>query len=606
MTKINEKSMEIMVYTREPEKDYTESLSNSIHLAFRKGEETFQPLNRNYGILFAKATINKDNVIQEKGLKNPYLFRMADGSFGILAVRVTGQGEIDEESKGNVLFWHSEDLTVFREEQLLQLHKKEYVEEAQCRYLPEEGIYEIRWKDTKGNFFRNIFTDLSKLEGLSEPEKTAAYGEITIKFFQSGVVSGNSVEVDWETGNLISSRWSPLQHRELMVPDSIKAKNLDEVRNIKAAAVYTDGSVAEKQVEWDCSNVNFSVPGTYKVTGKVLQKEYPFPLASGYADPVILPWNGKYYYLATNDNKNDIGIFVREAETLEGLFADGYKEVLILDKNEEKNFVQTFWAPEFHIIGEELYILFAVSGKYWGPQCHMMKLKKGEDILKAEAWEEPVRVRRADGSYLAEDGITLDMTYFNADGRACILWSYRKGIGTPKDTGSMIYIASIDVKNPLVLTSEPVLLTRPIYGWENIQGTINNEGPYPLVTEDKVYITYSGGAACGYTYALGLLSIPIGGNYLDAGAWEKASTPVLSYYSIAGVYGPGHNSFFRDYDGSTWILYHGETELVPSGLRCTAMHRVHFDSKGRPVFDLAGEMDLSKQLSDIILKIIVE
>jgi len=36
------------------------------------------------------------------------------------------------------------------------------------------------------------------------------------------------------------------------------------------------------------------------------------------------------------------------------------------------------------------------------------------------------------------------------------------------------------------------------------------------------------------------------------------------------------------------------------------MHRVHFDRKGHPVFDLAGERDLNKDLDEISLKIIVE
>jgi GH43 family beta-xylosidase len=186
-----------------------------------------------------------------------------------------------------------------------------------------------------------------------------------------------------------------------------------------------------------------------------------------------------------------------------------------------------------------------------------------------------------------------------------MVWSYRKGIGTPYDTGSMLYIATVDETNPTILTSEPVLLSRPLYGWENIQGTINNEGPYPLITEDTVYITYSGGAACGYTYALGLLSIPRGGNFLDAAAWKKSSTPVLSYYSLEGVYGPGHNSFFRDYNGNTMIMYHGEKELVPFGTRCSTMHRVHFNKQGIPIFDIAGGRDVNIALTEVVTKIIV-
>ena len=64
-----------------------------------------------------------------------------------------------------------------------------------------------------------------------------------------------------------------------------------------------------------------------------------------------------------------------------GLCGSGIKESLILDVQEEKGFVKTFWAPELHWIGGNLYILFAVSGKVWGPQCHIMKLKKEGDIL---------------------------------------------------------------------------------------------------------------------------------------------------------------------------------------------------------------------------------
>jgi GH43 family beta-xylosidase len=169
----------------------------------------------------------------------------------------------------------------------------------------------------------------------------------------------------------------------------------------------------------------------------------------------------------------------------------------------------------------------------------------------------------------------------------------------------MLYIATVEEDNPTVLTSEPVLLSRPLYGWENIQGTINNEGPYSLVMDDVVSITYSGGAACGYTYALGLLTIPRGSNFLDANAWKKSSTPVLSYYSATPVYGPGHNSFFRDYKGNLMIMYHGEQELVPFGTRCSAMHRVHINKAGVPVFDLIPERDLNPQLSDLTLKVVV-
>ena len=114
--------------------------------------------------------------------------------------------------------------------------------------------------------------------------------------------------------------------------------------------------------------------------------------------------------------------------------------MILLDVNEEKDFIQTFWAPEFHVIGGRLYILFAVGGKKWSPQCHMMRLREGGSILCPEDWEEPVRVCRADGRPLAGENndITLDMTHFTAGGRDYLAWSYRKWIGKPEDSGGTL------------------------------------------------------------------------------------------------------------------------------------------------------------------------
>lgn len=598
---------EILVYTRNPGEDYTHSLSNSIHFAYYDIEDAcFKPLNRNYGILFAKATIDEQNVICEKGLIKPYLFRSPSGSFGIIAVRVAKEGKDDLESKGHILLWTSEDLINFNYIGLLNLQKDSYVDNAICEFSEDECDYIIRWQDRDGSCYRNTLDSLSDPDSISLPEPTEAYSFEEPKLALLDTVPGNILQVEKSIVEALRTYWSPIYNTEIRVPEQVTLTSSKKLEDVKATAVYSDGSTAEKRVIWDSRSINFSVPGSYTIKGRVVQERYSFPLTKGYADPVILPYDGRYYFVATNDNNNDLGIYVREADTLQDLFTPGYRESLIMDVQEEKGFVQTFWAPEFHWIGEDLYILFAVSGKVWGPQCHSMKLKKGGDILNPTDWEEPIRVKRLDGSYLAEDGITLDMTYFKTDGVSCVVWSYRSGIGTPLDSGSMLYIATVDERNPSILTSEPVLLTRPLYGWENIQGTINNEGPYPLITEDMVYLTYSGGAACGYTYALGLLSIPRGSNLLDAAAWKKSSTPVLSYYSIEDVYGPGHNSFFRDYNGNIMIMYHGEEELVPFGTRCSTMHRVHFNQQGVPVFDLAGDRDLNIALTDVVTEIILK
>lgn len=107
----------------------------------------------------------------------------------------------------------------------------------------------------------------------------------------------------------------------------------------------------------------------------------------------------------------------------------------------------------------------------------------------------------------------------------------------------MLYLAEIDDTAPWKLKSDPVLLSRPLYGWENMEGTINNEGPYTFISDDTVYLAYSGGAANGYTYTVGILSARSGADLLKPESWQKTKAPVLSHYSVDGVYGPGHNSF---------------------------------------------------------------
>ena len=155
----------------------------------------------------------------------------------------------------------------------------------------------------------------------------------------------------------------------------------------------------------------------------------------------------------------------------------------------------------------------------------------------------------------------------------------------------MLYIASVDEREPWRLASDPVLLTRPLLGWENVAGTINNEGPHAFLRNGKVFLTYSGGSANAYTYALGLLTADAGSSLLDLRSWEKSVTPVLTFRSVEGEYGPGHNSFFVSDDGDLMIAYHAETGLKET-LRCDGIRRVHFRPDGMPYFGLSASEDL--------------
>lgn len=591
----------LLVYTRAADRaQYPGLLAYSAHFAVSRDGKHFEALNNNYGILFAKATLGDDNTIHAKGLKKPWLFRMPGGAFGIAAVRVNADGGADEESRGSILLWTTEDLVHFQEIGLVKLHPDAYVSDVACFYDAATHAYRVLWHDENGNGCRNILYGLRCGAGAPEPD-AAAFSRAPDEG-PEGAENGNALEIDARLCDRLCLNWEPLFNVAVRAPAYVCASSAADLSAVRATACYSDGSTALKRVRWETDAVDFGRPGTYALSGTVQNEAYPFPLAKGYGDPVILPWKGSYYYIATNDNRNDVGLYVRRAETPAELFAEGAEEHLILAEDESRGLLQTFWAPEFHLIGGELYILFAVSGKKWFPECHLMKLKANGCILDAADWEEPVRICRRDGSFLASDAITLDMTYFKAAGVSYYVWSYRENIGTPLDSGSMLFIATVDEAAPWKLASDPVLLSRPLFGWENVNRTINNEGPYPIVTDDAVFLTYSGGAADSYTYVLGMLSARVGDDLLRPSSWTKSGAPVLSFYSVENIYGPGHNSFFTGPDGDLMIAYHAE-ETLESRVRCPGIRRVHFNIDGRPVFDLSAERDLNPELSRVEISV---
>lgn len=555
-----------MPYTRQADEgEYPDGLAHSIHFAVSRDGVHFEALNGNYGILFAKAQIGEDDTIIPKGAKNPFLFAMPGKKFGIMAVQTQENGSEDTDCAQKALLWITQDFMDFEEKGLVDLEGPRCV----VKYPPERA---------------------------SDGAGCAAVG------MPCGAVLGNRMEIPLSLCDRLALFYGKIHNVEVRVPKRTVAKGPSDLESVWATAVYSDGSTAQKRVRWEWENVDFEKPGVYRVAGRVENEQYRFPLACGYGDPVLFFREGRWYFIATNDNLDDIGLYVREADDIPGLFAEGVREHLILGVDRQNGFVQTFWAPEFHVIGGKLYILFAVSGEAWGPQCHLMELREGGRITDPEGWKKPVRIQKKDGSWLAKDAITLDMTYIKAGGRSYMVWSYRENIGTPADTGSMLYIAAVGQDTPWRLESEPVLLSRPLYGWENVSHTINNEGPYAFLWQDRVYLTYSGGAANGYTYVLGLLTAQADQDLTDPLAWKKSFSPVLSFYSVEGEYGPGHNSFFTDPLGNLMIAYHAE-DSIKSNLRCDTIRRVHFDINERPVFDLSAERDLSPKLCRVEMEV---
>lgn len=116
-----------------------------MHLALSADGSAYEALHNNMGLLFAK-TYNVDAEGDEsKILSEPYIFRMPDGTFGIVAVRAQTSGT-DAEDAGKVLFCTSEDLIDYQEIGMIDLKTEGIIKAPACEYDGANEQYRITWK----------------------------------------------------------------------------------------------------------------------------------------------------------------------------------------------------------------------------------------------------------------------------------------------------------------------------------------------------------------------------------------------------------------------------------------------------------------------------
>ncbi|MHA7964627.1 family 43 glycosylhydrolase [Paenibacillus sp. CAU 1782] len=593
----------ILCYTRLPQEEllYAPKLAYSMHLAYSKNGRAYKALNNNSGVFFAKATDNENGTLTAKSLKKPYLFALKDGGFGVMAIRTEADGANDELSKGSVLLAVTNDLLQYEEIGLLDLKGSVFVEDAACHYSEAKKGYVITWSDESGKGYENVIADLSKPGEISAPALAQPPVLESVSAEIEGIQARNHIAVPKSIADRLVGKLTSPHHVGTEGPGAITVSGKAQLREVKAKALYSDGTVSPKNVDWQTEGVDWSSEGTYEIKGTLRQTFFDFPFASHRADPNIARWKGKYYFIATNDADGQKTFSVREAETLEGLV--DAQEVQIINSETYEHIGGLLWAPEFHIIEDDLYIFHAATPKeFFEEEAHVMKLKKDGNPLSAGDWSEPRRVVRMDGSDLCEAGktISLDMTVIHWEGEIYAAWSERQFL--PDDLGAWLYLAKLDLKEPWRLASEPILLSKPDYGWANNR-TFVDEGPFPLYGENKLFLTFSS-AATDASYCVGLLTIDNGADLLNPANWTKGNYPLLTSRNVPGEYGPGHNSYVTDDDGIVWNVYHAKAGLDDP--RCSGLRRVHFDGEGYPVLDLTQDKDLNEALAEVTATVTVK
>lgn len=616
--------MDLLSYTRKPKEDiiYGSKMAYSMHLAYRGADGKFHPFHHNEGLLYAKALQNpEDGTLDARSLKKPWVFELCEkgrissarknsdngavcdsteicrGGYGIMAVRTGAEGEPDEDSQGCILFFTSRDLVHYEEKGLCRLQESGEIAEVRCAYDTENQAYRIcwkmeegAWKEALGTLQGNMqidFASIKETAGPGIPAQTFTADELEPI---EGAEPCCIIDVPEETGDYLM--------KKLLVPVCVRMslskegpfRSIEELRDVKAVAAYSDGTTVERKIDWEEPEDS----GSRVIRGRVHQEHFPAPFAEYRADPVCMYRDGKYYFIATNDADDNHTLYMRCADTLEGILTA--EEVLFLDSDTYPGIGGLLWAPEFHEVGGKLYVFHgATSGEFYHEESRVRKLREGGDPICREDWSEPVMVVKKDGSPLCEEGkvISLDMTTFIYEGKTYAMWSQRQFL--PVDQGAWLYLAQIDEKEPWRLVTDPVCIAKPEYGWEN-NHTYVVEGPYALEKDGQLMITYAA-AMIDATYTVGLLKPVMGSDILNPDNWHKSNYPLMSSASAEGEYGTGHNSYLTDENGLVWNFYHMRAGV--DGPRSAAARRTHFDIDGEPMLDVIEEKDLPEEFRTV-------
>lgn len=263
------------------------------------------------------------------------------------------------------------------------------------------------------------------------------------------------------------------------------------------------------------------------------------PLNDSGPDPWVTWYDGHYYLAATTWGDASVGLTMRKARTIDELKA---AEPVRIWQDDTEDRCCNFWAPEF-------FLLDGPNGKRW--YGYFTGGAAGDDFVNTQfmhviesAGTDPMGPYTYKGKLVERNA--LDGTVLELGGRMYAVYSVWN------ETQDL---AIREMSSPWETVGEETTLSRPTHEWERQDGTVN-EGPVALHRNGRTWIIYAASACWGPNYKLGMLTY-VGGDPLSVDSWEKHPEPVFERADERGVYGPGHNTFFKSPDGTEdWMAYH--------------------------------------------------
>ena len=595
----------IFVYTKQGSEFYSD-INNAMYIALSRDGKKFIPLRNNTGVLFPKAMFDEGKPEGvTKTMMYPWIFHMKNHAFGVCCIRYNKKAP-DSTKMGCIMLFTSIDLIQYEEMGYLKVADEE-IKSPHCSWDINKEAYYLEW-ETRSGIYCGYTSDFNRVTEIS---KCFSFKyTITENIGISGAVPGNMLEITDEIADMMETRLGVIYNTGIRpitinVPlgQKLTAENLP-----KATCKYSDGSIHDKEVCWDSEaiqKIDFNKSGEYKVHGDVVQKWYDFPVIQDeLSDPYMTFYKGKYYLMGTGRKS----ISFRVGDTIENTL--NAKPIDIYKIPQSDIVHENLWAPELHIIRGIPYIFTTVGKKEWYTvRCHVLRCNG--DPSNPKDWGNPRLVIKPDGTELNEAGISLDMTYFCVDEIHYVMWSNRiihnNNSNVPICETANLYIATINPDEPWRLTSKPVCICRPEYGWNRLHQEVV-EGPYCLQRGDDLFVSISGSSTGKpELYCVGLLHTKRNCNLLSAEAWKLVPYPLLTKESVVGEYGPGHNNFIKDLEnGDDIMVYHAiahAKDKINTAKRQMGLRRVHWGVSGYPYLELTRERDLAPQYKRIYMTI---